>query len=236
MTDCGKCGKKIDTNAKFCSNCGNPITNMVPPPPPPEATIQAPAPPPPPPPEPQATVPAPAAAQNTSGEQVTGVLLLRKPKSLGRYDTFTGVVTSQRFIFAQMTSQMITQAVKDAQQQAKAEGKGFFGQWADQLKASFGYTQRYLTMQPAAILAETPGNYAFDNNMISEIKVNHKKIMSGGEVQRHEFEIELKSSMGNSTFKMDENNEYIKTLKATYGEKVKMPFGYFSSGINIKIG
>jgi hypothetical protein len=174
--------------------------------------------------------------QVNSGENVIGVLLLRRPKSLGRYDTYSGVITSQRFIFAQMTSQMVTQAAMAAKEQAKADGKGFFGQWGDQLKASFGYTQRYLTMQPAAILAETPGNYAFDNNMISEIKVHHKQIMSGGEVQRHEFEIEVKSSMGNSTFKMDENNEYIKTLKAAYGDKVKMPFGYFGGGVNIKIG
>jgi hypothetical protein len=231
MANCGKCGKQVEANVKFCSNCGNQITNITPPPPPPppdSTNMQAP---PPPPPESTATLP-----QSSGGEQVLGVLLLRKPKSLGRYDTYSGVITNQRLIFAQMTSQMVSQAVSAARDQAKADGKGFFGQWAEQLKVSFGISQRYLSMQPAAIVAETSGNFFFNNNTIGEVKVKRKDIYSGGEVSHHEFEVEFKSSMGNATFKMDENNNYIKTLKETYGDKVKMPFGYFSSGINIKIG
>jgi hypothetical protein len=158
MSFCGKCGKQAEKDTKFCPTCGAPLLEM-PPPPPEDETPQS------------STLPPPPPAQNNSGESIMGVLLLRKPKSFGRYDTFTGVVTNQRFIFAQMTSQMVTQTIKDAQQQAKSEGKGFFGQWADQLKASFGYTQRYLTMQPDAILAETPGNYAYTNSTISEVKI-----------------------------------------------------------------
>ncbi|MCW4023532.1 MAG: zinc ribbon domain-containing protein [Candidatus Bathyarchaeota archaeon] len=228
MSFCGKCGKQSETSMKFCSNCGAPLMELPLPPPPPdtETPQSSPLPPPPPP------------AQNNSGESIMGVLLLRKSKSFGRYDTYTGVVTNQRFIFAQMTSQMVTQAVKDAQQQAKADGKGFFGQWANQLKASFGYTQRYLTMQPDAILAETPGNYAYNNSTISEVKLKLKNLYNNNDqVQSHEFELEVKSAMGKSEFKMDENNDYVKMLKSVYGDKVKMPFGYFSKGgFNIKIG
>lgn len=62
-------------------------------------------------------------------EQVLSVLLLRKPKSLGRYDTFSGVLTGKRLIFAQMTDDLIKEAVKQAREQAKSDGKGFFGQW-----------------------------------------------------------------------------------------------------------
>jgi hypothetical protein len=96
-----------------------------------------------------------------------GVILLRKPKSLGRYDTYSGVLTNQRVIFAQMTSEMLTRAAQEARDQAKAEGKGFWGQWSDQLKGTFGYTKKYLTMPPQAILAETPGNFALNNNTIN---------------------------------------------------------------------
>jgi hypothetical protein len=35
--------------------------------------------------------------------------------------------------------------------------------------------------------------------------------------------------MGKSEFRMGNNSDYVKTLKAVYGDKVKMPFGYFSA-------
>jgi hypothetical protein len=50
--------------------------------------------------------PAPIMPQ-VGGETTVGVILFRKPKSLGRRDTYTGVVTIQRLIFAQMTSEML---------------------------------------------------------------------------------------------------------------------------------
>jgi hypothetical protein len=34
---------------------------------------------------------------------------------------------------------------------------------------------------------------------------------------------------------MDENSEFIDTLKGAYGQRVDMPFGYFAKSINIKI-
>ena len=69
----------------------------------------------------------PQADAQTDTEKVLSVLLLRKPKSLGRYDTFSGVLTGKRLIFAQMTGDMIKEAIKQAREQAKSEGKGFFG-------------------------------------------------------------------------------------------------------------
>jgi hypothetical protein len=74
-------------------------------------------------------------------EFTAGVIVFKKPKSLGRYDTYTGVVTNQRLIFAQLTNEMISAASRESKEQAKAEGKGFWGQWSDQLKATFGYSK-----------------------------------------------------------------------------------------------
>jgi hypothetical protein len=128
------------------------------------------------------------------GETTVGVVLFRKPKSLGRWDTYTGVVTSQRLIFAQMTNEMLKTAVQQSRDQAKAEGKGFFGQWSEQLKATRGYSQRYLTMPPQTILAETPGNFELYNNSISEIKVKLKRDSEG---HVHELEVEIHSTTGN---------------------------------------
>jgi hypothetical protein len=197
-------------------------------------TFKGDLPPPPPPPPPPDYSPY---SSGGTGERVVGVMLLRKPKSLGRYDSFTGVITTQRFIFAQMTSEMMKAAVQQARDQAKSEGKGFWGQWEDQLRASFGYTQRYLNMEPSAILSETPGNFMIDNGAIGEVKL-HLKNINRGQTQAHvhEFELEIKSSQGNAQFRMDERNEYVNLLKQVYGERVKMPFGYFSAkGVTFRI-
>ena len=153
-------------------------------------------------------------------------------KSLGRYDAYAGVVTNQRLIFAQLTSEMINAAAQQARDQAKAEGKGFFGQWADQLKNTFGFTSRYLTMQPEAILAETPGNFAIPNNTITEIKIHLKGERNNA--ARREFEAEIKSTSGTYKFHLDENSQHTDLLKRVYGDRVKMPFGYFSKTINVK--
>ena len=171
--------------------------------------------------------------QQTSGEATVGIIVFRKMKSLGRYDAYAGVVTNERLVLAQLTSEMISDAATQARDQAKAEGKGFIGQWGDQLRNTFGFTNRYLTMPHQAILAETPGNFAIPNNTINEIKIHLK-----GDHEDHahrELEAEIKSSSGSYKFRMDENSQFTDILKRVYGDRVKMPFGYFNKTVNIKL-
>ena len=54
--------------------------------------------------------------------------MLSKTKAVGNYDSFSGLLATQRLIFAQMTGDMLKDAVNQAREQAKAECKGFF--WA----------------------------------------------------------------------------------------------------------
>jgi hypothetical protein len=254
MPYCENCGSQVNPNAKFCGNCGaaryqattiKPPVNAQPTQPkrerlsyysPPSPTSTPPPSPSPPIMQPS-TIQAPVRMQpapfmpQTGSEATVGVILFRKPKSLGRWDTYTGVVTNQRLIFAQMTSEMLKVAVQQSRDQAKAEGKGFFGQWSDQLKATFGYSKKYLTMPPQAILAETPCNFAIYNNTISDIKV---KLEHNQEGQVHDLKIEIHSTTGKFEYHIDENSEAIDLLKQVYGDRVKMPFGYFSKSINIK--
>ena len=258
MPYCENCGSQVNLNAKFCGSCGavrNPVATTNPPinaqptqpkrerlsyysPPstqPPSAplplvsaratqasTMQPPMS------QAQPTMQPSQVIPQASGEATVGVILFRKPKSLGRWDTYTGVVTSQRLIFAQMTSEMMKAAVQQSRDQAKAEGKGFFGQWAEQLKGTWGYSQRYLSMPPQAILAETPGNFELYNNTISQIKV---KLKGDQEGQVRYFEVEFHSTMGKFEFHIDENSNFTDLLKKVYGDRVKMPFGYFSKTI-----
>ncbi len=168
------------------------------------------------------------------GEAIVGVILFRRMKSMGRYDSYAGVVTTQRMIFAQLTADMLNQAAQQARDQAKAEGKGFFGAWGDQLKATFGYTNKYLTMQPQAILVETPGNWALYNNTINQIDV-HLKGAHKNSRERREFETVIQSNSGTYDFHMEEHSDFTDTLKRVYGDRVKMPFGYFSKTVAIKL-
>jgi hypothetical protein len=163
--------------------------------------------------------------QASTSEPVLGVVLLRRQKSLGRQDSYAGVVTSQRFIFAQVTNEMMQQAVRDAQEQAKTEGKGFWGQWANQMKTQSLLLQKYLSMAPPAIMSETPGNFAINNDNIREIKLNNKDISHERDFSQTEFEIEIASIAGKYEFRMDEKNEYVNFLKQVYCERFKTPFG-----------
>jgi hypothetical protein len=164
---------------------------------------------------------------------VIGVLLFKREKSFGRWETYNGVMTSQRLILAQMTNDMMKAAIQQARDQAKAEGKGFWGQWGDQMKATYGYSRKYLSMEPSAILAETPGNFELGNGTISEIKLHEQ--FKREEQGVYEFKVEIHSSAGKYEFLMDQNGDYVNLLKQVYGERVKTPLGYFSKKVNIKL-
>jgi hypothetical protein len=101
----------------------------------------------------------------------------------------------------------------------------------EQLKATWGYSQRYFTMPPQTILAETPDNFGLYNNTISEVKV---KLKGDDERNMRYLEVEFHSTVGKFEFHMDENNDFTNLLKQVYGDRVKMPFGYFAKTINIK--
>lgn len=172
------------------------------------------------------------------GEQTVGVIPhAKRMKSMGRYDSFALVVTTRRMIVAQLTSEMLTKAANDARENAKSEGKGFFAAWGAQLKTAFTYSGKYLEMPPDSIIAETPGNFALENSAISEIKVDLKKEYRGTNVTPKDFELHIQTSSGTYTYRTDDNDNYTKLLKQVYGERVKMPFGYFSKGpVKIKLG
>lgn len=224
MPYCEKCGTQINPETNFCGNCGAKLNPMPVSRPVETASVH---------PVYQQPQPASQVASNFQApppqqSQVIATITFRKPKSFGRYDSLTGVITPYQLIFAQMTSDMVKDAAMHARDQAKADGKGFFGQWSDQFKASFGYTKKYLTMDPAAIIAETPGNFAIDNNLISEIKLKTKYLDQDN--TRQEWEVQIHSYAGKYEFRMDDNNDYVEMLKRVYPDRVKMPFGYSSKG------
>lgn len=75
------------------------------------------------------------------------------------------------------------QVVKESRDQAKAEGKGFFGQWGAQIKGSFRYAERYAGMSAQAALAENEANFSIPNASISSIKVKKKSSQDDDQIQ-----------------------------------------------------
>jgi len=78
----------------------------------------------------------------------------------------TLVLTKRRIIFARMTTQMMKEMTAEARDSAKADGKGFFGQWGAQIAAGLSFAARYLEMSPEDVLAEHPANFAIEADSI----------------------------------------------------------------------
>jgi len=87
-------------------------------------------------------------------EAVLCAVPIKTIKILGIPKSFALVLTNQRTILISLTSDMLKQAAIDARDDAAAEGKGFMGKWAAQMKATLGYTSRFLDMS----IPQTRGN------------------------------------------------------------------------------
>jgi hypothetical protein len=144
-------------------------------------------------------------------------------------DTYTVIVTDRRMILARLTQAMMNTAITEAQAKARAEGKGFFGAWADQLAASFGFAKKYETMPPDAALAETPGNFALENSRIRLIKVSEVR-SNDDDATSHDLRLEIDSADGSFAYVISEDDRFTTLLQNVYGDRVKMPFGLFKAG------
>jgi hypothetical protein len=140
---------------------------------PPAYTVPAPAPPPAAPPPayaaPAAYAGPPAAPQ---GETVTGVIpnIVRR-KGLFGTEAFSLILTPQRLIFAHLTSDMVRAASEQAKKDAKAEGKGFFGQWGAVLGVNSSIAEGYYHMSVGDILREHPDNFSIPNQQVRKVEV-----------------------------------------------------------------
>jgi len=100
---------------------------------------------------------------------------LKKPKSFGRWDVYNLIVTERRCIFAILTSDMLTRAIKEANEQGKSQGKGFMDRWGDQFQATLGYWRHYESMEPDSALRENKENFSVDLSAVKSAYVNKKE-------------------------------------------------------------
>jgi len=85
-------------------------------------------------------------------------------------EAFNIVVTNQRMIFAQMTSEMIKAEA------ATHRGQGIGGVFKA-MGAGYSLWQRYPQMSPDQALTETPGNFGIYMNQIRKVKYTGTKVL-----------------------------------------------------------
>ena len=152
-------------------------------------------------------------------EKMLGLIpVLKKPKSFGRWDAYALIITDQRTIFAQLTANMLKEAAAEALRKGKEEGKGVFARWADQLKATMAYSERYWNIPPGEALNENHGNFAIPNQEIKLIKIKQKN-ESGWEQEsdRTNTEVKIESAGKKDTYSKDTQN----MLESIFGDRVK---------------
>ena len=156
-------------------------------------------------------------------EKMVGLIpVLKKPKSFGRWDTYAMIVTDQRSIFAQLTATMLKEAAAEAQRKGKEDGKGFFARWADQLKATMAYSDRYWNIPPDEVLNETAGNFAIPNQEINLIRVKQKTQSSYGDDVDHTItEVTIESKSKKLSYNIDGySKDMVNMLKGVFGDRV----------------
>ncbi len=148
---CEHCGAALNPDARFCNQCGQ--------------TVQA-----------VPAAPAPAAATVAPAEPVLGVIAgLQRRKGLFGTENWNLVVTPKRLIFALMTKDMMNDAVRQVKDQAKGEGKGFWGQMVAQMGWLQLMVDKYAAMPLDQTLSEQPGNFFFLPEQVKRVKVEHRR-------------------------------------------------------------
>lgn len=214
MTDaaprfCSACGTPLTPGDAFCTTCGTRVAEA-----PAQAPVPAPVPVPAPAPAPAAYAAAPASAPE--GERTLAVVgnLTQVGGFMGmKQKTFSLMITDRRLVFAELTKEKITAMVNEARDAAKADGKGFFGQWGAQIGTSFNYHQVYWQMAPEAALAETPGNFAIERSAFKGAKFKVGATYDDG--RNEPDELVIKHDGGKLTFRV---NGSLGGLKDTFRE------------------
>ncbi len=134
-------------------------------------------------------------------ETVVGVISQAKRKTgLFSSTTYALVVTDRRLLLAEQTGEVARRQAAEAKERAQAAGKGFVGQWAASTGSGLDRGRHYLEMDPAAILAETPGNVALGPSDVREIKVDRKVASDDDGTIEASLKITIKSARGDATY------------------------------------
>ena len=205
---CSNCGAELSATANFCGSCGKQFGKAgerV------AAPIQPPA----------AAWPQtqPASAQET----VIGVIPggMRRSGFMGlKMEAFVIVLTTSRILFAAQTSEMMKANIQRARDQAKQQGKNFFGQWGAQFGANSG--EEYLCKSPQFILAEQPTNFYINADQLRSIHLWESQSSDENSVNStYYIEFEIPGGKHKFSFNALNIREQKRRLQQFYGNIVR---------------
>jgi hypothetical protein len=134
-------------------------------------------------------------------EPILGIVpaLQRRKGFLGMsYENWNLIVTPGRLVFASVTQQMMKEAVVTARDEAKSQGKGFFGQVAAQMAWVNVVCREYYTMPIDAILARYPGSFFIPSAGVRRIRLKHSTLNDQG--NRSDQELIIEATNGKHRF------------------------------------
>jgi hypothetical protein len=205
MPYCENCGTQINPNANFCGNCGTPkkqsFQDISQPPPATPIT-------------PMEEVKILNPFNQPFTEQILSFIIAQSSKRFGNANYYTGILTNQQIIFTPMNKEMLKEVSEISKQQAK--GKLCPG------PITYPYQQRYLSMVPSAIIANTPGCLVFQNSSIQEINLTVVGSIGDGYSDTNEYEMKISSIAGNHIFRITKRDEYASRLKQIYQDKLRL--------------
>lgn len=170
---CEHCGAPLNPGAQFCNQCGQTV---------------------------KAVEAAPVAGQPAPAEPVVGVIAgLQRRKGLFGSDMWSLVVTPRRLIFALMTKEAMNDAVRQMKDQAKGEGKGFWGQMAAQMGWLQLMVDKYAAMPLDQTLSEQPDNFSFALNQVKKVKIQRRHNTKQHTSSNH---IVVETTSGNHEFQV----------------------------------
>lgn len=178
---CRRCGNSLAPGTRFCDQCGAPVDA----------------------PQPSGG----AAPPSAPAEPIVNVIPMQQRSGFMGVSvkSFNMIVTPQRLILIPITKQEIDEAVRTAREQARAAGKGFFGQWGAQLAWMQVLYERYRAT-PVERLAQTPGCTVIWNQEVRSVRLKDPPALRAGVSRDYDEKtyptIELETTRGRFKFEL----------------------------------
>lgn len=156
---CTRCGSPLSPGDRFCNQCGAPVPS----------------------PQPSEAAAPPQASPSASAKPIIDIIPLQQRSGFMGMSvkSFNMIVTPQRLILLPITKEEMNEAVQTAREQARAAGKGFFGQWGAQMAWMQVLYEKYRAT-PVEDLARTPGSIVIWNQEVRSVRLKDPPILKMG--------------------------------------------------------
>ncbi|MBN2557534.1 MAG: zinc ribbon domain-containing protein [Clostridia bacterium] len=198
---CGNCGAALKQGVKFCGKCGHAVPGVP------------------------VTGPNPAAP---AGKSMSYRLMIPASykKNLISIKGCTLIFSDSQILIAFFNQKLMNQHINEVRNEARDEG--FFKRAAAVMSAGFSYSERYRTMLPDAILAESPDNFSILNNSVELVKFKHSRTSYNSDETTHTYppELTIKCPGGKYNFSLNlssDSGNLVRVLHELFPERYKGP-------------